>query len=636
MMDEKAHENKDAPQTKTQTKHPLVNAPGVDEQDISGPLSDESGEDSARTGPGLSRSFASFEQKGGSPPHGHAGQKTKQDELLTLPNKAKQAGDANVEEEQDKSGFRSMSATKIFGRFELLMEVSHGGMATLYLARLRGPEQFEKLLAIKKIHDHLAQEPEFIAMFLDEARIAARIQHPNISTIFDLGKIKDSYFIAMEYVHGQNLRELLREAVRRKETIPWQYAVRVIAEAATGLHAAHELTDVDGTPLNVVHRDVSPQNILVSYEGHVKVVDFGIAYAVQKLGHTTAGTLKGKAAYMSPEQANGDPLDRRSDIFSLGIVLFESVCMKRLFRKSNHSATLDCVRHAKIPRPSAIRPGIPHKLEEIIYKALAKDKADRFATAQELSEHLEELLVSEGKSVTATRLGRLVTDLFHDRRKHKDIQIKRALENKDPEVMRSIGADWSTGTSIEMSSGVTAGSRSASGGFSRWGYLLAGLAVTTLAVGAYLLRDRWLLQSATSPQAPPAPTKTTAQDATTSRKVGPDTTARRPQPRRNVSLRISIDPPEAKPSVLFRGKRYRGNVFEARIPRSDKSETIEISAPGYETRALLVVLNEGHDIPIKLRKVARKTRVHSRRPPVRETRPRKPDPDGLLRELPNE
>jgi serine/threonine-protein kinase len=541
-----------------------------------------------------------------------------------------------------------MTRTRLFGRFELLMEVSHGGMATLYLARLRGPEEFEKLVAIKKIHDHLSQEPEFIAMFLDEARIAARIQHPNVATIFDLGKEEDGHFIAMEYVHGQNLRELLRETVRRNDELGWEYAVRVVADAAAGLHAAHQLKDADGRLLNVVHRDVSPQNILISYEGHTKVVDFGIAYAVEKMGHTTAGTLKGKAAYMSPEQADGEKLDRRSDIFSLGIVLFESVCMKRLFRRSNHSATLDSVRRADIPSPREIRPDIPEQLENIIKQALARDPADRFSTAEELAESLEQLLISEGKSVTPARLGKLCQKLFHDRKKHKDIQIRRALENKGSEVIQSIGTDWSTGTSIEMSSRETMGSlpqRSSGSG----PYILAAALVLVigLAAGGYLLRDR--LFPSSEPRNGPAGRQPSGQAADRVGQTGADEkgSARdgaahenaRPRQAKTVSLRVRIRPRQAKSVVIFRRRRHSGPVFEARVPRSAKPETIEIHAPGYEMRSIMVVPNQDLDIPVKLEPVPEedRERPRQRRPSRRRRRrPRKSTPDELLRELPNE
>jgi len=220
----------------------------------------------------------------------------------------------------------NQSGNQRLGRFELLMEISHGGMATLYLARMSGPQSFEKLVAVKRIHDHLAKERQFVEMFFDEARIAARIEHPNVASIFDLGEMDGIFYLAMEYVHGENLKDVIRESIRQHIAIPWTIIVTIVAEAARGLHAAHELKNSEGRLLGVVHRDVSPQNIVVSYDGHVKVIDFGVAYAAERVTHTEEGSVKGKLAYMSPEQVAGEPVDRRSDIFSLGIVLHEALC----------------------------------------------------------------------------------------------------------------------------------------------------------------------------------------------------------------------------------------------------------------------------------------------------------------------
>ena len=203
-----------------------------------------------------------------------------------------------------------------FGRYELLMEMGAGGMATLYLGRMTGPSNFEKYLAIKKIHDELVADPQMIEMFLDEARISARIQHPNVVQIFEFDQIEGAHYIAMEYIHGHDLAELLRLVAHTPECgYRWAHAARIVADAAAGLHAAHELRTPDGKSLELVHRDVSPQNLLISYDGYVKVTDFGIAHAADKLSKTLAGTVKGKVAYMAPEQVRGGKVDRRADVF---------------------------------------------------------------------------------------------------------------------------------------------------------------------------------------------------------------------------------------------------------------------------------------------------------------------------------
>jgi len=311
---------------------------------------------------------------------------------------------------------------QVFGRFRLLMEMGEGGMATLFLARIRGPKMFEKMVAIKRIHGHLTGNEEFVDMFLDEARIAALIHHPNVVNTFDLGIIDGSHFIAMEYVHGQTLLDLFKKSLRLQVPIPWEHAVRIVADAAAGLHAAHELKTSAGESMGVVHRDVSPQNILISYEGHVKVVDFGIAYATEKLSHTKTGMVRGKVPYMSPEQTRSEPLDRRSDIFSLGIVLYELVCMKRLFKASSESESLRLVRAAHMELlPREIRSELPVALEKVIVQCLAREPEARYASAGDLAEALEALLIRDGKAVSSQSFARFMDRMFHTQRKLKDV-----------------------------------------------------------------------------------------------------------------------------------------------------------------------------------------------------------------------
>ncbi len=316
-------------------------------------------------------------------------------------------------------------ANRDFGRYELLLKMGAGGMATIYLARMRGLETFEKNVVIKKIHNHLADEQRFVDMFLDEARISAMIHHPNVVQIFDLGKIEETLYIAMEYVDGVNLGQLLKTAFRVKSAaFGWDCAVRIVADAAAGLHAAHELTNAQGKSLEIVHRDVSPQNILVSFGGHIKIVDFGIAYAAERISHTQTGMLKGKLAYMSPEQAGGKILDRRSDVFSLGIVLWEAVCRKRLFRSKTEAETIVKVSAAAVPKPRSIRPTIPVELEAIILKALAMDPADRYSTAAELKQALEGLLALRSIVVGSEQIGKLTTHLFQDQKQVREQQLR--------------------------------------------------------------------------------------------------------------------------------------------------------------------------------------------------------------------
>jgi serine/threonine-protein kinase len=534
-----------------------------------------------------------------------------------------------------------------FGRFHLLMEMGQGGMATLYLARIVGPQKFEKLVAIKKIHEHLTRQQQFIDMFLDEARIAALIHHPNVATIFDLGQLEGTYFIAMEYVHGQNLTDLLRTSVRLRIPLPWPYAVRIVANAAAGLHAAHELRSPDGTHLNVVHRDVSPQNILVSYDGHVKVVDFGVAFAAEKLAHTVSGTLKGKAAYMSPEQTGGIRLDRRSDIFSLGTVLWESICMKRLFREENEAATLLRVREADVTRPSVHRPDIPPELERIVLKTLAKDRDDRHATADELAEELEELLVAQGEAISNKKISKHMKRLFHHKKSLKDAQIKRALRSEDVPTMKGVEMVGSSGTSIEM---VQGGSSTISPPARSRSTLMVLAGGALFAVGAVVLALVLLLKTDEQTHAgKPAATagepagSSEPVDAPTAPKARMDQSPARPPRPTEIELEIVVEPSDAPVVVEFRGTRHKGSRFETTIPPSPKPEQIVVSAKGYHSQNLWVDLEKDKTIPVTLnpkkqaRRKQRRYRKPSRRRPPRKKKPRKKPREkggGLLKDFP--
>ena len=273
-----------------------------------------------------------------------------------------------------------------FGKYYLLERINVGGMAEVFKAKATGVEGFERIVAVKRILPSIAEDEEFITMFIDEAKIAVQLTHANIAQIFDLGKVDDSYFIALEYVHGKDLRAIFNRARARGEQLPVPMACYVIMKLCEGLDYAHNKRDAGGQFLNLVHRDVSPQNILVSYEGEVKIIDFGIAKAAGKAGRTQAGILKGKFGYMSPEQVQGFEIDRRSDVFGVGICLYELLTGERLFVGESDFATLEKVRNVDIMPPSTYNRRIPEELEQIVLKALARDREhappDRDAAAR--------------------------------------------------------------------------------------------------------------------------------------------------------------------------------------------------------------------------------------------------------------
>ena len=301
-----------------------------------------------------------------------------------------------------------------YGKYYLLDRINVGGMAEVFKAKVYGVEGFENLVAIMRILPNIAEDEEFITMFIDEAKIAVQLNHANIAQIFDLGKIEDTYFIALEYVYGKDLRAIFERLRKRGEIMPIPVACYIITQVCEGLDYAHRKKDSMGRDLNIVHRDVSPQNILVSYEGDVKVIDFGIAKAANKASKTQAGILKGKFGYMSPEQVRGLPLDRRSDIFSLGIIFYEILTGERLFVGESDFSTLEKVRNVEIMPPTAYNRNIPESLEKIILKALAKDADDRYQYASEMAEDIQRFMISQGILFTRKDLSNFMKTLFAD------------------------------------------------------------------------------------------------------------------------------------------------------------------------------------------------------------------------------
>jgi len=287
-------------------------------------------------------------------------------------------------------------------------------MAEVYFAKVIGEENFQRLLAIKCMLPSVSANEDFVKMFVDEAKLASQLAHPNIVQIFELGRIENRLYIAMELVNGRDIGNILQASRAANQTLPLQFSTHVIAKAAEGLDFAHHKVGDDRVPLNLIHRDVSPQNILVSYDGAVKVADFGIAKADTRIVHTTGNVLKGKAAYMSPEQVRGRSLDKRSDVFALGATLYEMITGHRLFRGQGRFAIMEKVRAADIPPLSETHPGVPAEFDEIVRRALAREPLDRYQSAEEMCEALTPFLIQEGAVYGARQAGELMTELFVD------------------------------------------------------------------------------------------------------------------------------------------------------------------------------------------------------------------------------
>jgi serine/threonine protein kinase len=275
-----------------------------------------------------------------------------------------------------------------FGKYLLLERIAVGGMAEVFAAKAFGVEGFERLLAIKKILPTMGEDPEFISMFVDEARIAVQLSHANIVHVLELGKHDDSLYIAMEYISGRDLRQLLDRYRKRGLPMPVPQACTIVARVCEALDHAHRKRDAAGKPLGIVHRDVSPQNVLVSFEGGVKLIDFGIAKAETRMQRTQTGILKGKFSYMSPEQVRGQPIDHRSDVFAAGVLLWELLCGRKLFTGEGDFAVLEKVRRAEVPPPRSVNPSLPEGLEQVVLKALAAEPSDRYQWCSEMHDDL--------------------------------------------------------------------------------------------------------------------------------------------------------------------------------------------------------------------------------------------------------
>jgi eukaryotic-like serine/threonine-protein kinase len=333
----------------------------------------------------------------------------------------------------EESDYGSLRPGTRLGRYELLVPIARGGMARVWAARLHGQRGFQKLVALKTILPHLASEAEFERMFLDEARIAAGVHHPNVCEIYELGEEQRTLYLAMEWVSGDSLARVLRPG-GRPEAIDPRVAARILADACAGVHAAHELTDDDGRELGVVHRDLSPHNVLLTADGVTKVADFGVAKALGQLHEaTSAGQLKGKVSYMAPEQITGAPIDRRSDIFSLGCVLYEVTTGMRPFRGDGDHQVMHAVLKGEFEPPSAIVRGYPQELERIIQRALSPQAILRYPTAERMRFALEELL-ARGPLVTQSNVAQLVRARIGEGIDQRKEQIRQAstIDDADP------------------------------------------------------------------------------------------------------------------------------------------------------------------------------------------------------------
>jgi serine/threonine protein kinase len=514
-----------------------------------------------------------------------------------------------------------------FRKYRLIAEIGRGGMADVFLAVVQGPAGFNKLVVIKKARAELAQDPDFLAMFLDEARLAARLSHPNVVQTHEVGQEDDRYFIAMEYLDGQPLN---RVRARLGAAFRVAMQVRVLADVLAGLHHAHELADFDGTPLGVVHRDATPQNVFVTYDGVVKVVDFGIAKAVDSSAETRTGVVKGKVTYMAPEQARGDKVDRRTDIFAVGVMLWEGIVGRRMWKGTPDIAVVHALVHGTVPPLREAAPDVSPELAAIVERALSPNREDRWSTALELEKVLLAWLAASGDNPTARDVGHFVAEKFADDRSKvksliesqlRDVRWSGAyprissldLPKIDPSqvLITPTGKQRMTPTpsgetsiagapAVPSSSSLTGvGTQVSAAQPAPQGRPLKLLVVGAVAAAAVIvLGVRFLL-----PSGPPAPasTATATTTAPSSAPAAPQVAAPAPG-QAAVKLTIRVTPADAK--IYLDDVLLSAGPFEDKVMKSDKVRKLRAEAPHYVSKEETVTLTSDMMLDLSLEREA--------------------------------
>ncbi len=484
-----------------------------------------------------------------------------------------------------------LSVPRSIGRYEIVGHLASGGMAEVFLARMVGPSGFERPVVIKRILPHLARQTAFVDMFLDEARIVAQIRHPNVVHVEELGRDGAELFLAMEYLEGETASGLIRRLIAHKEMLGVSLAAHLVAEACAGLHAAHELTDMDGRMQNLVHRDVSPQNLFVTYSGGLKVIDFGIAKAADRATRTEAGQVKGKLQYMSPEQCLSKPIARTSDIFALGTVLYELSTGRRLFKMASPMHVLKAICELPIAPPSAVVPDYPASLERICVRALAKSPADRYQTAAEMRKDL--LLALRGldqNGVAEEALASLMRRIFADRIEAKSEMLRRVRSGS---AVTSVPAA-ETDDSVEIP-GVDEMTRTdpsqvveKRGRASRWSSLAAAaLGIVSLAGSVVVYTSR----------APKTPIDRQAIASAPSTKP-PEVAAAVPSPTSLVVIAIETTPPDAR--VFVDGVDRGMTPFKLEMPKDPKAVRLEVKKEGFLSAAKTLTVDSDQHIALTL------------------------------------
>jgi serine/threonine-protein kinase len=476
-----------------------------------------------------------------------------------------------------------------FGKHQILGLLGQGGMARVYLAASAGAGGVHKLVVIKELRAEIAEQPSSRDMFLDEARIATRLHHPNVVQTYEVGDDDDVLYLAMEYLEGQPLQKILAVRDGREPTLP--LLVRILADTLAGLHYAHELSDYDGTPLRIVHRDVSPHNVFVTYDGLVKLVDFGVAKAADVSNNTASGVFKGKVRYAAPEQALGNEVDRRADVFAVGIMLWEMLAKKRMWGNASDTAILLKLANNELPKLSEHAPDAPAELVAICNRAIDPNVEARYESAQAMQADLLRYLDSRPSEERWTDLQAWIRESFASERTAMRASIDVHLKAYKDDATKSGSRSRLTGT-LTSAASVREASQSVSFAPRRSRLVTFGIgAAAVVLVGGLVV-----FRSDRSGASAPPVEKMVATEVASS-------TANQPEaepPARDIRVRLRAEPKDAV--VLIDGKPFASNPIDATFPKDGSSHVVKATAEGYEAQTLTVVFDRDIDAALVLPK----------------------------------
>lgn len=534
----------------------------------------------------------------------------------------------------------------MLGKYQLIAEIARGGMGVVYLAMVQGPGGFSKLVVVKELKPELVEEPAFLTMFLDEARLAARLNHPNIVQTNEVGNDGDRYFMAMDYLDGRGLDQVRRRTKVAGFGLSVSMQLRVICDMLAGLEYAHNLADFDGSPLNIVHRDVSPQNVFITFDGQVKLLDFGIAKASDSMHETHAGVVKGKVSYMSPEQGRGQKVDARADVFSTGVLLWEALTGKRMREGKNEQEKLWALVTADVPRASSVRSSVPPELDRICAQAMAWNRDERYPSAGAMQHDLERYLTATGTNVTAREVGACVSELFRDDRANTngvieahvararggttrdklpiiDVSSRSGASSPTPSSERQFSSPPTEAgqmTSLDvpsaksgLSSRVPGDPRSATSVRNAKVFLIPGVALAAMIAVIIFFVARSSQEAGISSRAdtglrpvalPPPPPP--PREIQTPEHPVPATHPTDPVPpvaKQNVvAVEIRVSPDIARVSID--GQEVGGNSFAGQYVTDNVIHSVRAVAPGYVDKSVQVAFNANVKLDLSLERVA--------------------------------